>query len=331
MTFFDPQIVTYPGYVRFKDEAEIQRYLDYVNMIVTRYAGKIAYYETWNEADLAHVDDQQSLDLADYLSVVRRMIPVIRAADPQARIVLGGSSAQHDPPAQAYLPGLLQSDLMPLVDGIALHPMYGDSPDYERFHDYYYNYDTMIENYKQMAAAHGFTGEWFAEEMVWRVQENVVINEPEYYSHPVAVKYYARGITINRGLGVYPGIGGEDHEAVAGQVSLEQRMNTLLTGVQRAQVGIQVDQPSIRLRSYAFSLPGSGVMVALWNDITAADYDPGTPVTVTVDGLSAGSVTGKDPLLNYQQVLLKENLGGDTVIEGFLIKDYPQFIILGDL
>jgi hypothetical protein len=330
LTFFDPAIVTSPSYIRFKNEPEIQRYLDYVQMIVTRYKGKIAYYETWNEADLDHVGDQQSIDLADYIAVVKRLVPVIKAADPQAKVVLGASSSLHDTNAQTYLPGLLQSELMPLVDGIALHPMYGDSPDYTRFKDYYYNYDSMMAGYKQTAAAHGFDGEWFAEEMVWRFKENVVINEPEYYTRPVVVKYYARGITINRGLGIYPGIGGEDHESAAGQLELEQRLNTLLRDVQPAQVNISIDQPSIRLRHYAFLLPDGKVMVALWNDNVAVDIDPGISATLTIEGQTGHIVTGKDALYGYQQDLQKQVLNGNTVISGFLVKDYPQFIVLGN-
>lgn len=328
LTFFDPEIEVSTGYVRFKDEAEIQRYLDYVEMIATRYKGKIPYYESWNEADLDHIGDQQSLDMVDYIAVVKRLIPVIKAADPQAKVVLGASSALHGPLAQAYLTGLLESELMPLVDGIAIHPMYGDSPDYDRFRDYYLNYDSMMAGYQQTAASHGFTGEWFAEEMVWRVQENVVINEPEYYSHPVAVKYYARGITINRAMGIYPGIGGEDHHAVAGQVKLEQGLNTLFSGIQPLTVEVQINQPAIQLRHYAFSLPAGGVMVVLWNDATAADNDPGTLVEVTIHGQTGTQVIGKDPLLGYIQVLQTQGTGGNTVISDFLIKDYPQFIVL---
>jgi len=329
LTFFDPEVQTAPGYIRFKDEAEIQCYLDYVKLVVTHFKGRIQYYETWNEPDLAHVDDQQSIDLEDYISVVKRVLPVIHEADPQAKVVLGASSNLVDPSTMRYLDGLIQSDLMPLVDGIAIHPMYGAAPDYAKYRDYYYNYPEMIRRVKETAATHGFKGDFFAEEMVWRTKDNIIVNfEEEYYSEMVVAKYYARGIVINRGLGVYPGIGGEGHDQIKPVVTVLRNLNTILSGVQPVEVSVQVDNPSIQLRHYTFSLPNGELLIALWTDGVAVDDDPGIEATLVFPGLSAQQVVGIDILHGFQQQQIMSDEDGNLVLRNLLVKDYPVFLRL---
>jgi len=158
----------YPDY---RNEEEIQRYLDYARLIVRHFRGRVRYYEVLNEA-VAYVE------LPDYLELIRRVVPVIREEDPDAKIVVGGSTNLLYQYASDYLFGVLGSDVMPLVDGIATHPMYGPSPQYADVRQYYYNYPTLVQEIKTVAAAHGFTGEFFAEEMVWRTARNPNPYEP---------------------------------------------------------------------------------------------------------------------------------------------------------
>jgi hypothetical protein len=254
-------------------------------------------------------------------------VPVIHAADPQAKIVIGTGSDLRDPQTQSYLMTILNSDIMPLVDGIAIHPMYGSSPDYDPLKQYYYNYPVLVQKIKDMASAHGFMGEYFTEEMTWRTQVFTTDYEVWTYTQTVAAKYYARGIAINRGLGLYAGIGGENYDTYPEVVRVVQNLNKILAGVEPTErLPMQIESEAADIRSYSFSLDNGDYLVALWTDGVAVDDDLGTPATLTFPGLSAGEVVAYDVLHGFEQQLVKDNENGNFVVHDLLVKDYPVFL-----
>ncbi|MGD2148926.1 MAG: hypothetical protein PVH41_19695, partial [Anaerolineae bacterium] len=113
LTFWDK--ATYPngeGYPspRFKTEGEIENYLEYVRFIVNHFKDRVQYYELWNEPDVYTVGSQ-GIELADYLNLVERTVPVIREEYPEARIAVGAvSGIRHYDPYQ-YLLGIVESDV----------------------------------------------------------------------------------------------------------------------------------------------------------------------------------------------------------------------------
>ncbi len=150
LMFWDKE--TYPGgegapCARFKTEREIERYLEFVRFTVEHFKDRVQYYEIWNEPDIREFCPKW-IELADYIHLVKRTVPVIREVYPEAKIVVGGVSNTRFPDAYDYLFGLLESDLMPLVDVISWHPMYGTSPEYELYQDYYYDYPAMVQRIK---------------------------------------------------------------------------------------------------------------------------------------------------------------------------------------
>ena len=64
------------------DAEEVQLYLDYARFLVHHFKDRIRYFEILNEA-IWYVE------LADYLELIRRVVPIIREEDPEARIVAG--------------------------------------------------------------------------------------------------------------------------------------------------------------------------------------------------------------------------------------------------
>ncbi|HEY53436.1 MAG TPA: hypothetical protein G4N94_08270, partial [Caldilineae bacterium] len=141
---------------RFTTEDEIQRYLEYVRYIVGHFKGRVRYFELWNEPDndgsaIQHIKPE------DYVELVRRVVPVIRDEYPEAKIVVGSIVLFY---GQDDLYHLIQSDVMPLVDVIAWHPLYGTSPEYEEDREYYYAYPDIAEDIKETAISHGFQGEF---------------------------------------------------------------------------------------------------------------------------------------------------------------------------
>lgn len=317
LLYFDKALQTGPGFLRFRTEQEIQDYLDYASMVVTHFKGRIQYYEVWNEPDIMNFG-QQSIAVKDYINVIRRVVPVIRAADSRAKVMVAGGANLRDSQTQEYLMAVLKSDIMPLVDGIAIHPMYGSSPDYDGVRQYYYKYPTLIQKIKDTASSHGFTGEYFAEEMDWLTPLSTTECELCTYTPTVSAKYYARGIVINRGLDLYAGIGGPGHDTYPEIVRVIQNLNTAVAGAESTEsLPIQIESEAINIRSYGFSLSNSDYLVALWTDSVAVDNDPGVSATLTFPAFSAQKVIGIDVLHGFEQELITETENGNLIILRF--------------
>lgn len=299
LTYFDPKYPTDGVYYRFTDEKQIQEYLDYVKLVVTHFKGRIQYYETWNEPDL-YQSGQQSIAVDDYINVIRRLVQLIHEIDPEAKIVIGGGSALTQQFTQNYLNAILDSDVVSMVDGISIHPMYGSSPDYAELIDYYENYPEFIKAFQEKAQTSGFEGIFMAEEMVWRTAGHQVVNEPWIYSDVVAAKYYLRGIVINRGLDMAAGIGGEGMNENQVLMKMLPNLNTIMAGMEPVNVDLKVDNEVNDIRWYAFNDQAGNKIIAIWRDVKAVDFDEGSPINVEIDTIS-NDIFAVDLMFSFQQ------------------------------
>lgn len=137
----------------------------------------------------------------DYINLVKQTVPVIRQEYPAAKIVVGGTTSLMDVESQTYLFKILRSDIMSLVDTVSWHPMYGSSPEYDSHRQYYYAYPSLVGEIKDVAFAHGFTGEFVADEIHWNTPD---LSEPPWpiYSETQSVKYLTRSIVMHRGMNI---------------------------------------------------------------------------------------------------------------------------------
>ncbi len=288
-------------------------------MIVRHFKGRIKYYEILNEP--VNGLPQQHVELADYINLIRRVVPVIREEDPEAKIVVGGATDLRHDYSREYFFKVLRSDIIPLVDGIAIHPMYGVSPQYDETRQYYDDYPSLIQEIKDVASANGFSGEYFAEEMRWRTSIDPNPYEPGEYTPVVAAKYYARGILINRGLDLWAGIGvGPTIPPVWRTV---QNLGATMAGARPDDLTARIESKAENIMSYGFSVPNGDRLFALWTNGIAIDDDPGESATLTFPDTSAQKVIGIDVLHGFEQELIFEVENGNLVIRNFLIKDYP--------
>jgi len=153
-------------YSRFKTEDEVQRYLDYVKFIVSHFKGKIKYYEMLNEPN-ARKGTQQYVKSDDYINLARRVIPIIRQEDPEAKIVVGAVTALHDPRDHEYFFDILKSDVIPSADAVSFHSLNAkSSPEFGP--EDYYNYPSLLQEIKDEASSHGFEGEYISAELHFR-------------------------------------------------------------------------------------------------------------------------------------------------------------------
>jgi hypothetical protein len=324
LTFWDK--ATYPDgegapCARFKTEGEIQHFLEYVRFSVRHFKDSIQYYTMWNEPDIENYCPKW-IEVDDYINLVRRTVPVIREEYPQAKIVVGEVSGTRYDAAYDYLMAILESDIMPLVDVVSWHPFYGESPAYEELRDYYYAYPSMVQEIKDTASAHGFTGEYWVDEMGWGTQETAQPDHPWVYSPTAASKYLARGIVMHLGMGITAGI------APTRLVDVGRNLSTVMSGAQPAELPMQIQTTVTNTVSYTFALPHDDYLVALWTDGIAADYDPGITTTVTISGFMDYTVTGVDVLHGFEQPIIASQENGNLVIRDLLVKDYPIILRL---
>jgi hypothetical protein len=258
---------------------------------------------------------------------VRRVSPVIRDEYPEAKIVVG-SIILPNQSGQDYLYHLIQSDVMPLVDVIAWHPMYGTSPEYEDEREYYYAYPGIVEDIKETAISHGFQGEFRGDEVGWcSPDEHNPVGCWHRYTNVVAAKYLGRGIAIHLGRDVVVHVGGVADQRLETS-AVVSNLATVFAGSQADPLPIQVQTTVTNVVSYTFALPNDDYLVAVWNDGAAVDYDPGITATLTFSGFVDHQVTGIDALYGYQQQIMTDTMDGNLVIRDLLIKDYPIILRL---
>jgi hypothetical protein len=112
-----------PGWTRAGGEGEnnvdtfappdnMQDYADYVTAVAQRYAGRIKYYQLWNEPNIYPEWGSGAIDPEAYVELLKAGAEALRAADPQAKIIMGAlASTINLQPADAP-PGNSLNDLI---------------------------------------------------------------------------------------------------------------------------------------------------------------------------------------------------------------------------
>lgn len=337
LNFWDEEIknIAYkPGFSRFRTEREIQRYLDYAKFIVDHFKDRIKYYSILNEPNNAC--PIQYTKLQDYINLVRRVVPVIKDECPDCKIIVGNVPAfRDDPTSIPYFKGLLSSNIISMVDGIAWEPYGGESPEY--YSEYYYNYPSLAQEFKDVATSYGFEGKYFAGDMNWPNKVNRgAVSPPCTYSEIASAKYYGRGIIIHWGIGIRPGLAGlsiEDQDWIGNvpYMKIIQNLCTVMAGTNPIELPVEIQTSATNVKTYTFSLPNGDKLVAFWTDGVAVDEDPGVKATLIAHGFSPQKVMGIDVLNGFEQQLVVNIENGNLLIHNLLVKDYPIIIRLTDI
>jgi hypothetical protein len=330
LTFWDKD--TWPGgkganCPRFKSDEEVERYLEFVQFIVHHFKDRIQNYEIWNEPNITRCPQQ--VEVADYINLVRRAAPVIRQEYPQAKIVIGATSYLGEADSQDYLFTILNSDIMPLINIVSWHPMYGTSPEFDSA--YYSKYPSIVQKIKDTASAHGFNGIYEADELTWfTVSGNNWDGWSKRYSDTVSGKYTARGIVMHLGMDVTAGIASAliFDSRWESTPSIVQNLSATMAGATVTSFPVEIDTEAGNAVSYTFLLSNDDKLIAIWNDGLAVKDDPGVASVLTFSSYSGWKAVGIEVLNGFEQELVTGGENGDLVIRDFLIKDYPSFIRL---
>ena len=310
---------------RFQTQAEIDRYLTFVDFIVNHFKDRVDEYELWNEP--TSEGTLMTIQVDDYLNLAAQAIPRIKALDPGAKVAVGSVSGMDAPHLRSFLFTLIENDaLMASADIVSWHPFFGASPEVESSRDYYANYPALVQTIMQTARAHGFTGEFRADEMVYRSPDCpwCAAGDP-LYSNIGAAKYFARGIVMHAGMGVGPGVAGMSSLRTP-SFNATRNLAVLIADIQPQAFAVELSATITNVLSYTFATHDGGYLLAYWNHGSASDDYTATPLTLRAPGLAAYSAYGLDVLYGFQQPLLVRQDGDALVIQGLLLSDYPRFV-----
>lgn len=324
---------------RFATESEIVRYINYVRFMVGHFKGRVRYYELWNEPGgkdpSSGLPSNIGIDVNIWANVISRVVPVIREVDPEAKIVIGALGGDwilgfpgYGEYARSilhieYLRNLISSGVVPLVDAISWHPFYGNRPD----DPYYRTYPEFVSEIKNLAASHGFQGEYFAEEIGYYYSPAAVVSSGHsapVVSEKVAAKYYARAIVMHLGLDFTVTAAPKDGVIA----SVVGSLCTVMETARPESLELEIQSQAANVRTYTFSLPGGNRLIALWTDGTGVDDDPGVQATLRLPGSSFQRVVGVDIVNRFEQDLITEAIGGGLIIRNMRVKDYPIILRL---
>jgi hypothetical protein len=325
---------------RFKTEGEIQRYLDYVRFIVSHFKDRIRYYQILNEPLNGIIG--QYVKSEDYINLIKRVVPVIRDECPDAKIIVGSvfglpneyGSIPGEPTCYEYLFNILNSDVMPLVDGISFHPSPDLSPEYDSAcyfgvpcddisEGYYKYYQQTIQEIKDVAFSNGFNGEFITEGPTFACQ--VLPPQTHYYNDIISAKYYGRSIIMNlsENITVILPLGKGTLKRI-----VIQNLCTIMAGAEPVSFPIEIQSEATNIENYTFSLPDESYLIALWTDSVAVDSDPGVESNIILQDFSAQKVIGMDVLNGFEQQIVTNIEDGNLVIKNLLVKDYPIILHL---
>jgi hypothetical protein len=310
---------------RLSTEKETDRYLTYVKMVATSLKGLVDSYELWNEPD-ANYKYYQRITPEDYIRVARHAIPLIREIDPQARIVLVSTSSYTDESTPEYSMKILQSDVIALADAISLHTVNNDTSPVFRS-EYYYDYDAMWKNIKQVAEANGFHGEYIADELNYRSNYSLNLQPESGDYHPyepeIAAKYIGRMIAINLGLDISVGTSGTNANARPFEGNMIRNMAYLFDGLHASSFPLNIDSASNLIRYYTFVDEDGNKYIAIWDDGEAKVTSDSFASSIVVEDASAISVIAMDPFNSTTQEMKFSNIENKVLLDGITITDFP--------
>ena len=309
-------------------DAAIDDYREYVRAVVRSLKHITHYFEIWNEPDTG--TPWGGIPAADYSRLVSRVAPAIREEDPDAKVVIGAIGGFWMPTVpgygdaarftlhQEYLYEVLANGSGRLADVISWHPFYGHRPD----DPYYRDYPTMVEHLMEYAEGLGFTGEYLAEEALWRT---VPAGEPQApVSGVMSAKYIARSMVMHLGMDVIITVSG----MFPGECPKVTRgLCTVLAGAEPIDMAPEITADAEHVRHYAFAFANGDHVIAVWTDGFATDEDATVLGDLTC-GTKASKATAIDVLHGYEQPLNLVSVNGETSVRGLAIPDYPILIRL---
>jgi GH35 family endo-1,4-beta-xylanase len=114
---------------------DMSKFADFMTALATRYKGKVAAYEIWNEPNLYYEWGNRPAAPAAYTEMLKAAYIALKAVDPEALVISGGLATTGGGSPTAYgdlefLQGMYDAGAKGYFDAFGSHPYtFGRSPD----------------------------------------------------------------------------------------------------------------------------------------------------------------------------------------------------------
>lgn len=185
------------------------RFEAFMRYLATRYTGRVAAYELWNEPNLQREWNGSPLSAADFVELMRRGVAGVRAADPAALLISGapaptgindGINAIDD---RVYFRAALAAGMAGLVDGAGVHPYGWANPPDSRAadatqassshnnHPSFFFADTLEDYHMMLVAAGAGDLKLWPTEFGWGTFDGLRTDEGQPAAPPPGSKFMA--------------------------------------------------------------------------------------------------------------------------------------------
>jgi hypothetical protein len=116
---------------------DVAGFAQFMRTLATRYRGRVAAYEIWNEPNLDYEWGYREPDPAGYVELLKAAYQAVKEVDPDAMVVSGGLATTGDGSDTAvgdlaYLQGMYDAGARGAFDALGSHPYaFGHEPDYQ--------------------------------------------------------------------------------------------------------------------------------------------------------------------------------------------------------
>lgn len=175
----DPQKLGAYGAGSSSPPRDTQHWRDYVRTVVRRYAGRVQYYEIWNEPDIPKFFSGSHKELADLTNVA---CDEIRKHDPLAMIISPSVNASRVNYLNAYFPMVRRN----CIDVVGIHFYTNHGPP-ELIGD-------LVPRVKAAVSSAGL-----ADRPIWNTESGWLISNPKRSASPEEVGFLPGARVLSRG------------------------------------------------------------------------------------------------------------------------------------
>lgn len=267
-----------------KTDEELAQFAAYAKAVIEKYKGKIKYYELFNETNYSKVTDG-----AGYTAMLKYVYPILKAADPDCKIITGVLSGTDT----KYAEEILKAGGADYMDMFSFHPyVYPSSPEKGNFKAQLEEMKALFNKYTKKDIHFwltelgwsscendlGVTEEQKADYLLRTLQ---IVNELDYVDYMMQYETHMSGnkYFLENNWGALGAPTDRINQYAANQVFIGYgAFNNLLAGYKYA--GSEQLSQSVFVRKYTNAAAKKNMWI-LWTDDTEAN------VTVTLDRASA--------------------------------------------
>lgn len=231
----------------------------------------------------------------------------------------------------------------PDIDAVGWHPWYQTDPDSQA----YKHYRELVGKFKQQCETLDFQGQYVASEWTWAAPYP---GHPEWVTEMTKAKFSAQLMTAHAGMGV---VSLYNETFQSGRTEWDcnllrnssfqmdpitpsqpqpvyymlRNISTILDGFEPKKFSVEFTTDE-NLECYTFEHQDGAKLVAAWIPGRTADGIVQCQTDIVLKGFAVKQAHVFDSLNGTRQQLNIGPDGGDTVLSGMMVKDYPVFIHL---